>query len=129
MPDTWVSRSRPSAVGQALQALGGAAVAVATAPAGKATSALVSGVRPRGHVIAIGVAPDPLELSSEALIFGSRSIDGTLTGDPATGDATLKFSVLAGVRPMIETMALTQAPEAYAHMLSGKVRFRVVLTM
>ena len=116
-------------VGQALQALGGAAVVVATAPSGKATSALVSGVRPRGHVIAIGVAPDPLELSSEALIFGSRSIDGALTGDPATGDATLKFSVLAGVRPMIETMALTQAPEAYAHMLSGKARFRVVLTM
>jgi len=115
--------------GQALQALGGAAVVVATAPAGKATSALVSGVRPRGHVIAIGVAPDPLELSSEALIFGSRSIDGALTGDPATGDATLKFSVLAGVRPMIETMALTQAPEAYAHMLSGQARFRVVLTM
>ena len=116
-------------VGQALQALGGAAVVVATAPSGKATSALVSGVRPRGHVIAIGVAPDPLELSSEALIFGSRSIDGALTGDPATGDATLKFSVLAGVRPMIETMALTQAPEAYAHMLSGNARFRVVLTM
>src|SRR5215510_6881140 len=116
-------------VGQALQALGGAAVVVATAPAGKATSALVSGVRPRGHVIAIGVAPDPLELSSEALIFGSRSIDGALTGDPATGDATLKFSVLAGVRPMIETMAFTSAPEAYAHMLSGKARFRVVLTM
>ena len=116
-------------VGQALQALGGAAVVVATAPSGKATAALVSGVRPRGHVIAIGVAPDPLELSSEALIFGSRSIDGALTGDPATGDATLKFSVLTGVRPMIETMALTQAPEAYAHMLSGKARFRVVLTM
>jgi alcohol dehydrogenase, propanol-preferring len=116
-------------VGQALQALGGAAVVVATAPSGKATSAIVTGVRPRGHVIAIGVAPDPMELSSAALIFGSRSIDGALTGDPATGDTTLKFSALAGVRPMIETMALTQAPEAYAHMLSGKARFRVVLTM
>jgi alcohol dehydrogenase, propanol-preferring len=116
-------------VGQALQALGGAAVVVATAPSGKATSAIVTGVRPRGHVIAIGVAPDPMELSSAALIFGSRSIDGALTGDPATGDTTLKFSSLAGVRPMIETMALKQAPEAYAHMLSGKARFRVVLTM
>ena len=90
---------------------------------------MVTGVRPRGHVIAIGVAPDPMELSSSALIFGSRSIDGALTGDPATGDTTLKFSLLAGVRPMIETMALEQAREAYAHMLSGKARFRVVLTM
>jgi propanol-preferring alcohol dehydrogenase len=116
-------------VGQALQKLGGAALVVATAPAGKATSAMVSGLRPRGHLVALGVAPDPMELSSSALIFGSRSIDGALTGDPATGDATLKFSSLAGVRPMVETMALEQAPEAYARMLSGKARFRVVLTM
>jgi len=116
-------------VGQALQKLGGAALVVATAPAGKATSAMVTGIRPRGHLIALGVAPDPMELSSTALIFGSRSIDGALTGDPAMGDTTLKFSVLAGVRPMIETMALDQAREAYAHMLSGKARFRVVLTM
>src|SRR5215471_6599730 len=116
-------------VGQALQKLGGAALVVATAPTGKATSAIVTGLRPRGRVIALGVAPDPMELSSSALIFGSRSIDGALTGDPATGDTTLKFSLLAGVRPMIETMALEQAREAYTHMLSGKARFRVVLTM
>src|SRR6516164_2461020 len=47
-------------VGQALQQLGGAALVVATAPTGKATSAMVTGVHPRGHVIAIGVAPDPM---------------------------------------------------------------------
>jgi alcohol dehydrogenase, propanol-preferring len=116
-------------VGQALRALGGAALVVATAPDGKATSATIAGVRPRGHVIAVGVAPDPMELSTSALIFGTRSIDGALTGDPATGDTTLRFSALSGVRPMIETMALQQAPEAYAHMVSGKARFRVVLTM
>ena len=116
-------------VAQALQALGGAALVLATAPAGKATSDLVNGLRPRGHIIAIGVAPDPMELSSTPLIFGTRSIDGSLTGDPATGDTTLKFSSLAGVKPMIETMPLERAPEAYAQMLSGKARFRVVLTM
>src|SRR5262247_1244098 len=55
-------------VGQALQKLGGAALVVATAPAGKATSEMVTGVRPRGHLIALGVAPDPMELSSTALI-------------------------------------------------------------
>jgi propanol-preferring alcohol dehydrogenase len=116
-------------VGQALQALGGAALVVATAPAGKAMAAVISGLRPRGHMIAIGVGPDPMELSSTDLVFGSRSVDGALTGDPATGDTTLKFSSLAGVRPMVETMPLERAPEAYAYMLSGKARFRVVLTM
>jgi propanol-preferring alcohol dehydrogenase len=52
-----------------------------------------------------------------------------ITGDPATGDATLKFSALAGVVAMIETMPLEQAPEAYAKMMSGKAKFRMVLTM
>src|SRR5262244_1807350 len=46
-------------VGQALQKLGGAALVVATAPAGRTTSEMVTGVRPRGHLIALGVAPDP----------------------------------------------------------------------
>jgi propanol-preferring alcohol dehydrogenase len=116
-------------VGQALRALGGAALVVSTAPGGNATSATIADVRPRGHLIAVGVGPDPMELSTSALIFGTRSIDGALTGDPATEDTTLRFSALSGVRPMIETMALQQAPEAYAHMVSGKARFRVVLTM
>jgi D-arabinose 1-dehydrogenase-like Zn-dependent alcohol dehydrogenase len=43
------------------------------------------------------------------LLSGGRKIEGALTGTPATGDATLKFSVLSGVSPMIETMPLPQS--------------------
>ena len=32
------------------------------------------------------------------LLFGSRKIEGVLTGNPATGDATLKFSALTPLR-------------------------------
>jgi propanol-preferring alcohol dehydrogenase len=113
----------------ALQALGGAALVVATASGGKAVSATIKGLRPRGQVIALGVTPDPFEVSSADLLFGSRGIEGALTGDPATGDATLKFSTLTGVAAMIETMPLERAAEAYARMMSGKARFRMVLTM
>ena len=42
---------------------------------------------------------------------------------------TLKFSVLTGVKPMIEIYPLEKAEEAYERMMSGKARFRVVLTM
>jgi alcohol dehydrogenase, propanol-preferring len=63
------------------------------------------------------------------LVFGGRSVAGSLTGDPATGDRTLRFSVLSGVSAMIETMPLEKAPEAYAKMMAGKARFRMVLTM
>jgi alcohol dehydrogenase, propanol-preferring len=45
------------------------------------------------------------------------------------GDATLRFSKLAGVSAMIETMPLEEAPAAYAKMMSGKARFRMVLVM
>jgi len=41
----------------------------------------------------------------------------------------MEFSALTGVRPMIEKYPLEKAAEAYEQMISGKVRFRVVLTM
>jgi propanol-preferring alcohol dehydrogenase len=71
----------------------------------------------------------PLKISASELLFGNRSVEGALTGDPATGDATLKFSALAGVAAMIETFPLERAAEAYGKMMSGKPRIRLVLTM
>jgi propanol-preferring alcohol dehydrogenase len=115
--------------GQALQELGGAALVIATASGSKGVAQLVKGLRPRGKIIVLGASPDPIEVSSPDFIYGSRSIEGAMTGDPATGDATLKFSALAGVAAMIETMPLEQAAEAYAKMKSGKASFRMVLTM
>ena len=115
--------------GQALRELGGAALVIVTASGGKAVAQVVKGLGPRGKVIALGATPDPIEVSTSDLLFASRSIEGALTGDPATGDATLKFSVLTGVAAMIETMPLEKASEAYAKMMAGKARLRLVLTM
>jgi alcohol dehydrogenase, propanol-preferring len=114
---------------KALQRLGGAAVVLATASAGKAAADTVKGLRPGGEVIVLGATEDPIEISSFDLLFGSRNVRGALTGTPAAGDATLKFSTLSGVAAMIETMPLERAAEAYAKMMSGKARFRMVLTM
>jgi alcohol dehydrogenase, propanol-preferring len=114
---------------QALQALGGATLVVATASGGKVTGQAVKGLAPRGRILALGASPDPIELSTTDLLFGNRSVEGALTGDPASGDAALRFSVLTGIAAMIETVPLEQAPEAYAKMMSGKARFRMVLTM
>jgi D-arabinose 1-dehydrogenase-like Zn-dependent alcohol dehydrogenase len=40
----------------------------------------------------------------------------------------MAFSVLAGIRPLIETYPLERAAEAFDRMMSGQARFRVVLT-
>jgi D-arabinose 1-dehydrogenase-like Zn-dependent alcohol dehydrogenase len=115
--------------GMALQKLCGAALVIVTASGGKTAAQTMRGLRPRGRIIALGATPDPVEVSTTDLLFGNRSIEGAITGDPATGDATLRFSALTGIAGMIETMPLEKAPEAYAKMMAGKARFRMVITM
>jgi len=52
---------------------------------------------------------------------------GSLTGTATDQEDTLAFSVLEKIRPMIETAPLEQAADAYARMMQGKARFRMVL--
>jgi D-arabinose 1-dehydrogenase-like Zn-dependent alcohol dehydrogenase len=121
--------SRTGDAAKELQKLGGAQVIIATAPSGKAMSALIEGLAPNGKLMVIGVAFDPIEVPPAHLISGSRSIQGWASGTPADSDDTLRFCELSGVRPMIETYPLEQAAEGYARMMSGNAQFRVVLTM
>ena len=90
----------------ALQALGGAQIVLVTASSGKVVSETFKGLRPNGVSIVLGVGPEPIEVSTMDLIFGSRKLEGALTGNPATGDETLRFSALAGIAAMIETAPL-----------------------
>ncbi len=114
---------------EVLQKMGGAQVILATAPSSKAMSELVNGLGPNGELIAIGVSLDPIEVTPVQLIVGSKRIQGHASGAPAATDDTLRFSELTGVRPMVETFSLENASTAYERMMSGKVRFRAVLTM
>jgi alcohol dehydrogenase, propanol-preferring len=114
---------------EALQTLGGAKVVLITASGGKTVAETFKGLRPGGVSIVLGVGPEPIEVSAMDLIFGGRRLEGALTGNPATGDETLRFSALSGVSAMIETMPLEKAADAYAKMMAGEARFRMVLTM
>jgi alcohol dehydrogenase, propanol-preferring len=111
----------------ALQALGGAAAILITASGGKTVGATFEGLRPGGVSIVVGVGPEPIEVTGMDLIFATRKVEGALTGTPAVGDITLRFSALSGVSAMIETVPLEQAAAAYAKMMAGKARFRMVL--
>jgi alcohol dehydrogenase, propanol-preferring len=113
----------------ALQKLGGADVILATAPSGSAIGSLLPGLAVRGRLVAVGVSNDAIPINGLPLIFGGRSVVGSLTGRAIETQDTLDFSVLADVRPMIETLPLAKAEEAYKRMMAGKARFRMVLTM
>ena len=121
--------SKATNAAEELQKLGGAQVILATAPNSKAMSDLIDGLGPNGKLMVIGVTFDPIEVTPVQLISGSRSIQGWAAGTAADSEDTLRFAELTGVRPMIETYPLEKAAEAYARMLSGKAKFRVVLTM
>src|ERR1700722_31443 len=109
--------------------LGGAHVILATAPSGAAIASLLPGLSVRGKLVVVGVSGDPIPVSGVPLIFGGRSVIGSLTGRAIETQDTLDFSVLTDVRPMIETLPLEKAEEAYRRMMSGDARFRMVLTM
>ncbi len=114
---------------QELQKLGGARVILATAPSAKAMSGLVSGLKPGGELLTIGVSGEPLEVSLAPLIMGKRRVQGWPSGTAMDSEDTLRFAEMTGVRAMIEKYPLAKANEAYARMMSGKAEFRVVLTM
>jgi len=111
-----------------LQKLGGAKVILATATNGDAMSAVQGGLGINGTLMVIGAAQS-MQVSPLVLITGRRSVKGWYSGTALDSQDTLAFSALSGVRSMNEEYPLGRAAEAYDRMMSGKARFRVVLTM
>jgi len=124
----YIDTSAGNAV-DALQKLGGARVILATAPDSKSMSAVFDGLGTNGKLLVVGAGLDPLGVTPLQLIMARKSIQGWPSGSAMDSEDTLRFSALTGVRPMIERYPLERAKDAYQQMISGKARFRVVLTM
>lgn len=112
-----------------LKSTGGAQAIITTTGHASTVSALIGGLAPQGQLVVLGVGKEPLSISTSQLVSGERSIMGSITGTPYENEKALDFSVLTGVRPMIETVPLEQAFEAYQRMKRGDAKFRIVLTM
>jgi D-arabinose 1-dehydrogenase-like Zn-dependent alcohol dehydrogenase len=112
-----------------LTKLGGARAILATATSGAAMTAVIGGLGVDGVLEVVGAPPDPLQVPAYALISCRGSIQGWASGRPVDSEQTMAFAVQTGVRSMNEPFPLDRAPEAYDRMMSGKARFRVVLTM
>jgi D-arabinose 1-dehydrogenase-like Zn-dependent alcohol dehydrogenase len=111
-----------------LNKLGGAKVILATVPSGKAMSEILGGLAVNGKLVIIGASDEPIQVPSFLFISGRRSLIGWPAGTSIDSQDTLSFSVLSGMRSMNEIFPLEKAPEAYEQMMSGKARFRAVLT-
>jgi D-arabinose 1-dehydrogenase-like Zn-dependent alcohol dehydrogenase len=121
--------SRKENVAEALKALGGAKVILATVTHADAMSATLGGLGLDGTLLMVGITQEPIQVPGAQFIMGRDAVRGWPSGTSADSEDTLAFSALTEVKPMIETYPLEQAPEAYERMISGGARFRVVLTM
>jgi alcohol dehydrogenase len=112
----------------ALRNLGGAAVVLATVTNGDAMAAVLGGLGAKGTFMLIGATPS-LTVSPVQLLLASQSVRGWYSGTSIDSQDTMAFSVLSGVRSRNEIFPLERAAEGYERMMSGKARFRVVLSM
>jgi D-arabinose 1-dehydrogenase-like Zn-dependent alcohol dehydrogenase len=108
--------------------LGGAKIILATVTSGKAMNAALGGLGVNGKLIVLGAANEPLEVAPVFLISGRRSVAGWASGSSIDSQETMSFCALTGVRSMNEIFPLERAAEAYERMMSGKARFRVVIS-
>lgn len=108
--------------------LGGAKVILATATSGEAISVVQGGLAVNGTLLIVGVVPS-MQMSPLSLIMGNQSVKGWYSGTAIDSQDTLAFSARTGVRSMNEVYPLERVSEAYDRMMSGKARFRVVLSI
>ncbi|MBA4866474.1 alcohol dehydrogenase catalytic domain-containing protein [Streptomyces sp. PSKA54] len=124
----YIDSTGDTTVADALQALGGAKVVLATAANSAAITATADGLSHRGELVVIGADAEPLGISPIQLLMAGKIVRGHPSGTALDVQDTMAFSALHGIRPMTEIMPLDQADEAYRKMLSGTARFRMVLT-
>jgi D-arabinose 1-dehydrogenase-like Zn-dependent alcohol dehydrogenase len=120
--------SQAQDVAAELTKVGGAKVILATVTNADAMTAALGGLGIHGKLLVVGAPHEPLKVPALVLIGGRRSIMGWYSGTSIDSQDTLEFSLLAGVQAMTEVFPLERAEEAYERMMSGKARFRVVLT-
>jgi propanol-preferring alcohol dehydrogenase len=110
-----------------LQALGGAQAILATGSGADGVAAAIDGLTVDGKLVMLGVPGEPIPVYAYQVLYG-RSLTGSAGGTGIESQDTMRFSALTGVKPMIETLPLERAAEAYDRMMAGDARFRIVLT-
>ncbi|CAB9509780.1 Probable formaldehyde dehydrogenase AdhA [Seminavis robusta] len=111
-----------------LQKLGGAKLVLATAPNAKSMEDLVNALGSNGRLLIVGADADKFSLSPFQVIPNRGHVCGWPSGTGTDCTDCCNFAKNQGIASMNEVFPLDKAQEAYDYMMSGKARFRVVLT-
>jgi len=113
--------------GAAIKALGGAALIVTTNPHAEQIPELLNGLGPRGKLLVLSL-PGEIPFNFNAMVGRGLSVHSWPAGHAIDMEDAIRFAQLKDIGCLIEKFPLEKANEAYDAMLSGKVRFRSVIT-
>ena len=86
-------------------------------------------LRTNGSMVCVGVPPEPSTVHATNLIFGRKSLAGSLIGGIPETQEMLDFCAEHGIVSDVEVIAMKDINTAYERMLKGDVRYRFVIDM
>lgn len=86
-------------------------------------------LRTNGVMVCVGVPPTPAQIPAFNLIFGRKSIAGSLIGGLPETQEMLDFCAEHNIVSDVEVIAMRDINEAYERMIKGDVRYRFVIDM
>jgi uncharacterized zinc-type alcohol dehydrogenase-like protein len=82
-----------------------------------------------GNITLVGAPEKPLPVSAFALLFGRKSISGSLIGGIAETQEMLDFCGEHGITSDVEIIPIQKINEAYERMLTSDVKYRFSIDM
>jgi uncharacterized zinc-type alcohol dehydrogenase-like protein len=89
----------------------------------------LSMLRTNGVMVCVGVPPEPLSIHAMNLIFGRKTLAGSLIGGIPETQEMLDFCAEHNIVSDVEMISISDINEAYERMLKGDVRYRFVIDM
>lgn len=114
--------------GAALKAAGGVDVLLHTSSSHELVLDAIQGVKPWGKIVLCGIGFDEMNLPALALTSNSLQFIGSAHNGIEYLVEALEFLARGQVKPMIEVFPKERIAEAYDTVVSGKIRFKAVVT-
>ena len=82
-----------------------------------------------GNIILVGAPDKPLQLASFALIFGRKSVSGSLIGGIKETQEMLDFCGEHNITSDVEIIPIQKVNEAYERLVKSDVKYRFSIDM
>ena len=100
-----------------------------TVSANHDVNGLLGMVKRHGSMVLVGAPEDPLSVASFSLIFGAKSLSGSLIGGIAETQEMLDFCAEHDIVSEVEMIKIDYLNEAYERLLKSDVKYRFVIDM